>query len=94
MSSGADAVPGQVAAREDYAKLHANTSGSHHQGQTSQEAQAALDEIDRLRAVIRTAAKDLYVAEVHRQSVGWDTYCTEMLVRAQHALAAETSRPT
>lgn len=91
MSSGAD-VPGPVAAREDYAKLHANTFGSGHQGQTSQEAQAALDEIDRLRAVIKRAAQDLYVAEVHRQGVGWDNYCTELLVRAQHALAAETGR--
>ncbi len=35
--------------RETYAKLHANTSGPSHQGQTSTEAQAALDEIDRLR---------------------------------------------
>lgn len=36
-------------ARETYAKLHANTSGPSHQGQTSREAQAALDEINRLR---------------------------------------------
>jgi hypothetical protein len=41
---------GLVPAREDYAKLHANTSGPGHQGQTSCEAQWALDEIDRLRA--------------------------------------------
>ena len=39
-------------ARETYVKLHANTSGPSHQGQTSTEAQAALDEIDALRAVI------------------------------------------
>ena len=38
-----------MSAREDYAKLNANTSGPRHQGQTSCEAQAALDEIDRLR---------------------------------------------
>lgn len=38
-----------MTARDDYAKLHANTSGPHHQGQTSSEAQAALDEIDDLR---------------------------------------------
>jgi len=36
-------------AREDYAKLDANTSGPSHQGQTSEQAQAALDEIDSLR---------------------------------------------
>lgn len=41
-----------VTARDDYAKLDANTSGPSHQGQTSQEAQAALDEIDRLRALM------------------------------------------
>jgi hypothetical protein len=40
-------------AREDYAKLHANTSGPSHQGQTSQQAQQALDEIDRLRSAAR-----------------------------------------
>lgn len=39
-----------VTAREDYAKLDRNTSGPKHQGQTSQQAQAALDEIDALRA--------------------------------------------
>lgn len=39
-----------MSAREDYAKLHANTSGPHCQGQTSLEAQAALDELDELRA--------------------------------------------
>lgn len=38
-----------MSARYDFAKLHANTSGPHHQGQTSTEAQSALDEIDRLR---------------------------------------------
>ena len=37
-------------ARDDYAKLDATTRGLHHQGQTSTEAQAALDELDRLRA--------------------------------------------
>ena len=39
-----------MSARDDYAKLDATTLGLHHQGQTSTEAQAALDEIDRLRA--------------------------------------------
>lgn len=38
--------------RETYAKLHANTFGLSHQGQTSTEAQAALDEIDRLRVAV------------------------------------------
>ena len=37
--------------RETYAKLDANTSGPSHQGQTSTEAQAALDELDKLRGV-------------------------------------------
>lgn len=39
-----------MSARDDYAKLDATTRGLHHQGQTSTEAQAALDELDRLRA--------------------------------------------
>ena len=39
-----------MSAREDYAKLNAVTSGPRHQGQTSREAQAALNEIDRLRS--------------------------------------------
>lgn len=50
------------------------------------------DEIERLRAVIRRAAQDLYTAEVHRQGIGWDDYCTTLLTRTQHALAAETNR--
>ena len=50
----------------------------------------ALDEIGHLRAVIRKAARHLYMAEVHRQGVGWDDYCTGLLVRSQHDLAAET----
>ncbi len=37
------------AARETYPKLHASTHGPRHQGETSRQAQAALDEIDRLR---------------------------------------------
>ena len=49
----------RTAAREDYAKLHANTSGPSHQGQTSREAQAALDEIDRLRQWKREATEVL-----------------------------------
>jgi hypothetical protein len=42
------------------------------------------------RTVIRGAAQDLYRAEVRRQGIGWDDHCTELLVRAQHALAAQT----
>jgi len=38
-----------VTARDDYPKLHANTSGPSHVGETSRQAQAALDEIDYLR---------------------------------------------
>jgi hypothetical protein len=38
-----------MTAREDYPKLHVNTSGPSHQGETSSQAQAALDEIDALR---------------------------------------------
>jgi hypothetical protein len=60
-------------------------------------------EIDRLRAaaaipaqpeppawidVVRKVAVDLYAAEVHRQSCGWDDYCISLVVRSQHALAA------
>ena len=48
-----------MSAREDYAKLHANTSGPHHQGQTSRQAQEALDEIDRLR--VRSEAEQVVI---------------------------------
>lgn len=51
-----------MSARDDYPKLDFAHSGPHHQGQTSQEAQAALDEIDRLRANNRTLHSDLDVA--------------------------------
>jgi hypothetical protein len=34
------------------------------------------------------AARELYAAEVHRQCVGWDDYCTAKLVATQHALGA------
>lgn len=46
-------------ARETYPKLHANTSGPEHQGETSREAQAALDEIDRLRFAIRDGLPEM-----------------------------------
>lgn len=51
-----------MSARDDYPKLHAETSGPHHQGQTSDEAQKALDEIDHLRArerILEAAVADL-----------------------------------
>jgi hypothetical protein len=48
------------------------------------------EEVAHQRKVIHAAARDLYVAEIHRQGVGWDDYCTDLLVRSQHALAAET----
>jgi hypothetical protein len=41
-----------------------------------------------LEDVARTVAKDLYRAEVRRQTIGWDNECTRLLVRSQHALAA------
>jgi hypothetical protein len=47
---------GVTAARETYAKLDALTRGPHHQGQTSREAQAALDEVDHLRAEVERLA--------------------------------------
>lgn len=40
-----------MSARQDYPKAHANTSGPHHQGETSRQTQDALDEIDRLRKI-------------------------------------------
>ena len=40
-----------MSARDDYPKAHANTSGPHHQGETSRQTQDALDEIDRLRKI-------------------------------------------
>lgn len=43
---------------------------------------------NRIEDAARTAAKMLYRAEVHRQGVGWDAYCTALLVGAQHELAA------
>ena len=45
--------------RETYAKLNANTFGPGRQGQTSTEAQVALDEIDHLRAVVKLAERAL-----------------------------------
>lgn len=39
-----------MSARDDYSKLDSNTRGPSHQGETSRQAQAALDEIDQLRA--------------------------------------------
>ena len=61
----------QSSARETYAKLHANTFGPGHQGQTSQEAQAALDEIDRLRAHIKT----LHQLNGYSKQRGWWCSC-------------------
>ena len=57
--------PSEEPARETYAKLHANTSGPGHQGQTSQEAQAALDEIDRLRAALGTLRQGVLTLAGH-----------------------------
>lgn len=53
---------------------------------------ALLLEVWRVRKVVRKVAGELYVAEVHRQGVGWDDYCTDLLVRSQHALAVETKK--
>lgn len=56
-----------VSARETYAKLNALTYGPHHQGQTSKEAQDALDEIDRLRAEVeRLGAVESGLAQAWR----------------------------
>ncbi len=53
-----------MGARDDYPKLHANTSGPHHQGQTSQEAQRALNEIDLLRCDVSSLLAKLAQAEL------------------------------
>ena len=41
-----------------------------------------------LRAVVREAARELYVVEVHRQSVGMDNYAVKKMRVVQHKLAA------
>jgi hypothetical protein len=55
------------------------------------DAERLTAEIGRLQAVIHKTARDLYVAEIHRQGVGWDNYCVDLLVRSQHALAAASA---
>lgn len=42
-----------MSARDDYPNLHYHTSGPHYQGRRHIEAQAALDEIDQLRAEMK-----------------------------------------
>lgn len=59
-----------MSARETYAKLHANTSGPNHQGQTSLEAQAALDELDELRAWKATVERGTHPIP----RAAWDDY--------------------
>jgi hypothetical protein len=47
------------------------------------------------RAVIEAAehaAKRLYRAEVRRQGIGWDDFCTSLLVESQHDLAKALTR--
>lgn len=56
-------------ARDDYPKLHHEHSGPSHQGQTSQEAQAALDEIDHLRAANARLERDFADMNNHRRSI-------------------------
>jgi hypothetical protein len=51
------------------------------------EMRSAVDLLDAIDALIRKVARDLYTAEVHRQGVGWDEHCTDLLVRSQHSLA-------
>lgn len=66
-----------TAARETYAKLHANNSGPHCQGQTSQEAQAALDEVDALRSVV-AAARGVVAARTMNTSYVLASYLNEL----------------
>ncbi len=74
-------TPLSESVREDYAKLHFAHSGPHHQGQTSQQAQEALREIDRLRAENEALRVDLawanrriddMEATIDRLSVTWE----------------------
>lgn len=57
-----------MAARDDYPKLHHEHSGQRHQGLTSREALAALDEIDRLRIRVEAAEQDAdrLAASIHQ----------------------------
>lgn len=41
-----------------------------------------------LENAARSASKKLYRAEIHRQGVGWDEYCTKLLIEAQHELVS------
>ncbi len=51
------------------------------------EMRSAADLLDAIEVLIRKVARDLYTAEIHLQSVGWDEHCTDLLVRSQHSLA-------
>lgn len=72
-------------ARETYAKLHANNSGPHCQGQTSQEAQAALNEIDALRADVRALV--IAAGRMLDQWAEGDDAVKQQLWRALHTAA-------
>lgn len=78
-------------ARESYAKLHANTSGPSHQGETSQEAQAALNEIDRLRSWSRAAFAAGYWAGRFWDGDDEAETVDEMFDEWQAALASENT---
>ncbi len=70
-----------------------NTFWRAEQGHIQNVLEALIDRNDVTMAAVRSAAKKLYAAEVHRQGIfGWDDYCTHTLIAAQHELAALTSR--
>lgn len=60
-----------MSARDDFPKLDANTRGRATWGETSRQAQAALDEIDRLRA----HARSLHKLNGHSKAKGWWCSC-------------------
>lgn len=51
-----------------------------------------VEPVETVEEAARAAAKDLYRAEVHRQGVGWDEFCTILLLRSQHRLATALSK--
>lgn len=71
-------------ARETYAKLHANTFGPSRAGETSSEAQAALDEIDRLRSQV--AFLDVLVSNVAMRCVREPDVAAELVAEERSSL--------
>lgn len=77
-------LPPVTSARDDYPKLHFAHTGPRHQGQTSNEAQAALSELDELRAWKRDAAVML---------AAWDDMFEAVIGSVGHVDVPTVERP-